>query len=761
MKGLDDTVSKAAKSTKGSLDFITSGLKSMAQGFVVGAITAGVMEAVAGFRDMADKAQVLRARLAQVVGGVDEASKAFLRITQISVNHGQSMDAIGTLYEKIARNATNLGVTQQGVAAITNSFAASLRLSGAGAQQAEAAILQFSQALASGRLQGDEYRSMTENNSVFMVELAKAAGTTLGGLKKLSSEGKIDLEFLRNAMFKVGDDGKTMLDKLDEGAAKLPMTFKQAKEQVATQLTNLVDALVNTANNSESIFTTMAKKVANVFGAMAAEFRIFSEGRAAEAAFRAGKAVPDDDLSLEQKAVRKQVDILANLRDEINQKRAGLAKGAANPTGMLAIDAQASSLRRQAEKELGALEARANGMASAIGKVNASMAEMAKKPSLAQLISGDPVKTPGKDKKEKKGSTAEDVLVQFQQDLKVKDMNLDNKLAGMGINEQKLEKAIAESKLNKKRIDEIAAATRPLAQEMDKELERNKYGKELADNMTKAYEAQVKFDKKRVEGLVAEGEARFKKTDPLMQFYDKIVEIDEAINMINGKEMPGSPEQLEQLREYRSNMNETTEAMGKFGEKGKTVAQEIAEAMQNSSKDMADAILDFVSGTETSFGKMALNIIKSIASIQLQKMLDPYVKAGSDWLTSIISPGAVKQAKGGGWDKGVQFFADGGVFNSPTAFGHAGGLGVLGEAGPEAVMPLQRDGNGKLGVSTAPVSIEIINMSGGEVEQSEGTDENGNKKIMVMIHKVVNEGINGGQFDRSMNSTYGVKRKGQ
>ena len=43
-------------------------------------------------------------------------------------------------------------------------------------------------------------------------------------------------------------------------------------------------------------------------------------------------------------------------------------------------------------------------------------------------------------------------------------------------------------------------------------------------------------------------------------------------------------------------------------------------------------------------------------------------------------------------------FAKGGVFNAPQLFGTGGGLGVLGEVGPEAVMPLARDGSGRLGV---------------------------------------------------------------
>jgi phage-related minor tail protein len=56
-------------------------------------------------------------------------------------------------------------------------------------------------------------------------------------------------------------------------------------------------------------------------------------------------------------------------------------------------------------------------------------------------------------------------------------------------------------------------------------------------------------------------------------------------------------------------------------------------------------------------------------------------------------------ADGGAFQGGTQFFADGGVVNTPTSFGMAnGGTGVMGEAGPEAIMPLTRGADGKLGV---------------------------------------------------------------
>ncbi len=89
------------------------------------------------------------------------------------------------------------------------------------------------------------------------------------------------------------------------------------------------------------------------------------------------------------------------------------------------------------------------------------------------------------------------------------------------------------------------------------------------------------------------------------------------------------------------------------------------------------------------------------------------------------SGSTVAQADGGGWAKGVQFYADGDVFSQATMFKHSGGLGVLGEAGPEAVMPLKRGADGKLGVAASgngggmTVHLNISNMVGEFVTPSQ------------------------------------------
>ena len=79
---------------------------------------------------------------------------------------------------------------------------------------------------------------------------------------------------------------------------------------------------------------------------------------------------------------------------------------------------------------------------------------------------------------------------------------------------------------------------------------------------------------------------------------------------------------------------------------------------------------------------------------------------------------SVGYAKGGAFNNGVEFFANGGVVNRTTGFGMAGGKwGVMGEAGPEAIMPLSRGRNGKLGVAATGGggTVNQVNVAPGAV----------------------------------------------
>jgi len=84
---------------------------------------------------------------------------------------------------------------------------------------------------------------------------------------------------------------------------------------------------------------------------------------------------------------------------------------------------------------------------------------------------------------------------------------------------------------------------------------------------------------------------------------------------------------------------------------------------------------------------------------------------------------------------GITKFAKGDIFDSPTLFKFAKGTGVMGEAGPEAIMPLRRGANGKLGVaatSTGPTNYTIVNQTSGRIDKVEERHISATDRVLIL-----------------------------
>jgi len=137
-------------------------------------------------------------------------------------------------------------------------------------------------------------------------------------------------------------------------------------------------------------------------------------------------------------------------------------------------------------------------------------------------------------------------------------------------------------------------------------------------------------------------------------------------------------------------------------EEAQAQQQTVADTLQSS---MSDAFMSMVDGTKSfkdAMKDMARAVIKQLFEVLVVQQLVGSFNASTgqgSGLSGMIM-GAF-QADGGAWQGGsqVKAYADGGVVGGPTTFGMAGGkTGLMGEAGPEAIMPLKRGANGKLGV---------------------------------------------------------------
>ena len=136
---------------------------------------------------------------------------------------------------------------------------------------------------------------------------------------------------------------------------------------------------------------------------------------------------------------------------------------------------------------------------------------------------------------------------------------------------------------------------------------------------------------------------------------------------------------------------------------------------------------------------------------------------------------AQKNAKGGVYgDAGYTAFAKGGAFTNsivdrPTFFkfarGGGFGTGLMGEAGPEAIMPLKRGSDGTLGVSVSGqngfvMQVVINNYSNEKITAEEKTDMDGQRKLEITVGAMINQHISGGKADKALSSRYGLKAQG-
>lgn len=199
-----------------------------------------------------------------------------------------------------------------------------------------------------------------------------------------------------------------------------------------------------------------------------------------------------------------------------------------------------------------------------------------------------------------------------------------------------------------------------------------------------------------------------------------------------------------QVAGAKSALEELRASMTDFTGAGKT-------ALMNFGAGLEDVFVKFAQGGKLSFKDLIDTMIADLARLSYKMAMSGLFDAftgkntGGNQIADIVG-GVLRTILGGGSVSPSQH-AMGGVFSNsivsrPTAFAYGGAnLGIMGEAGPEAIMPLKRGPDGKLGVSggrgAAPVVVKhtVINYSGAKIEQQERTGPNGERELLTIIDR--------------------------
>ena len=168
--------------------------------------------------DLADTYTNTNARLGMITNSLAEQRSLQNDIFAAANRARGSYTEMASAASKMRMLAGDSFGSNQEAVAFTELLTKSLKVSGAGTAEQNSAFLQISQAMAAGRLQGDEFRSVMENAPMVADAIAQYMGKSKGELKELSSQGLITTDIIKNAMFQAAGD-------IEEKFNTMPMTF--------------------------------------------------------------------------------------------------------------------------------------------------------------------------------------------------------------------------------------------------------------------------------------------------------------------------------------------------------------------------------------------------------------------------------------------------------------------------------------------------------------------------------------------------------
>lgn len=220
----------------------------------------------------------------------------------------------------------------------------------------------------------------------------------------------------------------------------------------------------------------------------------------------------------------------------------------------------------------------------------------------------------------------------------------------------------------------------------------------------------------------------------------------------------------EALDAVYASASKSSESVAEMSEFAKRAAQD----MQSSFADfLYDPFSDGMDGMANKFGNTIRRMIADATAAKLSEALFGNLLKGTGGGTGLIG-GAFewvgnlfKNADGGVYSSPSLSAYSNGVYNSPQFFKFASGAGVFGEAGPEAIMPLKRGPDGKLGVSSAatPMNVEIHNYGSSQVRTEQSTDSRGQPSLQVYIAEAVADdmGRGGSRTNTAIRRQFGAR----
>lgn len=693
---------------------------------------------------LSDGIQQIRDRLVVLTGSTQKAAQTFEDLQQVAERTRTSVGSLGTIYARIAASANNTTLSTQDLIKVTETLQNSFRISGSTSSEATAVAIQLSQGFASGQLRGQELRSTLEQNVVLAKLLAdNLSGGNRGDLYKLAEKGLIDAEKVLRIIL---DNSKA----INADAQKIGITFEQGVTIALDKVAVKLEQINRDLGLSEKFFTAIKFAADNV-GVVLSAVGAAIAGLAASAFVKGFAAFVDLFLLLSPQArvLAVAITAVATAFDLLRDK----GKDASDELG--AIFDRQTEFARALDRRGGAATITDGNLLKNITEEVDRLEAISK---LERLARSQGITNPGERSEiadiaqAREEAARRDRIIAEQRKKQAKEREEENKKQrGDFFEINKLYQSGAVD------IETYAAALDRV--EVDRITKKFVLGKK---NLLEFREELVRIDLKEINRSYRDGVITFTEFNEAVK-NNKLADLrnELAIGKIS-------------LQEYRNELSKISEQLGvggsiqlgteNFLSNLKTVSQQVAETTEQAFGKLEDNIVNSIKTGKLAFADFANFVLEGFARIIIQQSITKPLASG---FLSLFSGGT--QAASGTATLGstlgsvAQPFASGGVVSSPSFFSFGNNkLGMAGEAGPEAILPLTRNSNGDLGVSATPsnVVVNVINNSNSQVQTRESTDSSGNKIIELLIESKVKEGIVKGAFDKSFQQSYGLTRRG-
>lgn len=191
-RGFDGTT-RAVNNTERSMSSLSGVAVSLAAALSVKQVS-----------EYADAWATVNNKLANSLRPNEQLADVTERVFNITQQTRGSLDATASLYARLERATRQYGTSAGDLSKLTTIINQGFVVSGATAQEAENAIIQLSQGLASGALRGEEFNSVNEQGNRLIVALADSMGVSIGEMRNMAAQGKLTTDVVVNGLLSQG-----------------------------------------------------------------------------------------------------------------------------------------------------------------------------------------------------------------------------------------------------------------------------------------------------------------------------------------------------------------------------------------------------------------------------------------------------------------------------------------------------------------------------------------------------------------------------